>query len=39
MGAAAVIVKGMGSYVDLIERPAGTPPPVTFSWAGERRYL
>lgn len=39
MGAAFAAVNGSGSFVDLIERPAGTPPAMTFSWADELAYL
>ncbi|MGC8498039.1 MAG: hypothetical protein ACP5OV_00860 [Acidimicrobiales bacterium] len=33
------VVSGAGSFVDLIELPAGTPPAMTFTWASELRYL
>jgi hypothetical protein len=35
MGAGYALVRGSGSFVDLIEKPAGTPPPMTFTWAKE----
>jgi len=39
MGAAFAVVNGSGSFVDLIERPAGTPPAMTFTWANELAYF
>jgi len=29
------LVNGSGSFVDLIERPAHTPPAMVFTWANE----
>ena len=39
MGAAFAPVGGTGSLVDLIERPAGRPPAMTFTWAHELAYF
>ena len=39
MGAAFAPVGGTGSLVDLIERPAGRPPVMTFTWARELAYF
>ena len=33
MGTGFAIVKGSGSFTSLIELPAGTPPPMYFTWA------
>jgi hypothetical protein len=33
MGTGFAITRGFSSYVDLVELPSGTPPPMTFSWA------
>ncbi|MFZ1063340.1 MAG: hypothetical protein WAN30_07710 [Acidimicrobiales bacterium] len=35
MGVGYAVVGGSGSYVDLIERPAGNAPAMTFTWAQE----
>jgi hypothetical protein len=35
MGVGYAVVNGSGSYVDLIERPAGNAPAMTFTWAQE----
>jgi hypothetical protein len=35
MGVGYAVVGGSGSYVDLIERPAGSVPAMTFTWAQE----
>ncbi len=32
MGAGVAVVNGSGSFVDLLERPAGAPPTMTFTW-------
>ena len=39
MGAAFAPAGGEGSLVDLIERPAGRPPAMTFTWAHELAYF
>ena len=39
MGAAFAPAGGTGSLVDLIERPAGRPPTMTFTWAHELAYF
>lgn len=39
MGAAFASAGGTGSLVDLIERPAGRPPAMTFTWAHELAYF
>jgi hypothetical protein len=35
MGTGFAVVKGSGSFVDLVEIPKGTPPAMTFTWAQE----
>jgi hypothetical protein len=35
MGVGYAVVNGSGSYVDLVERPAHTPPTMVFTWAHE----
>jgi len=35
MGVGFAVVNGAGSYVDLVERPAHTPPAMVFTWASE----
>jgi hypothetical protein len=35
MGVGYAVVNGLGSYVDLIERPQGIAPAMTFTWAQE----
>jgi hypothetical protein len=35
MGVGYALVNGSGSFVDLIERPAHTPPAMVFTWANE----
>ena len=35
VGVGFAVVNGSGSYVDLIERPAGVAPAMTFTWAQE----
>ena len=35
VGVGFAVVGGAGSFVDLIEAPAGTPPAMTFTWASE----
>jgi len=39
MGTASAVVNGSQSYADLIERPAGAPPAMTFTWAQELVYF
>ena len=33
MGTGYAVVRGSGSYVDLVEIPKGSPPPMIFTWA------
>ena len=33
MGVGFAVVNGSGSFVDIIESPKGTPPPMSFTWA------
>jgi hypothetical protein len=35
IGTGFAVVKGSGSFVDLVELPKGTPPATTFTWAQE----
>jgi hypothetical protein len=35
MGTGFAMVSGAASYVDLIEAPRGSPPPMPFTWAGD----
>ena len=35
MGVGFAVVGGSGSFVDLIEKPASTPPAMTFTWAAD----
>ncbi len=35
MGVGFAVVGGSGSFVDLIEQPASTPPAMTFTWAAD----
>jgi hypothetical protein len=35
MGAGFAIVKGTGTFTDLVELPAGSPPPMYFTWASD----
>ena len=39
MGAGYAVVNGTGSWVDLIELPASSPPAMTFTWASELPYF
>ena len=39
VGAGFAFVQKNGSFTDLIERPVGTPPDMTFTWAQELPYL
>jgi len=39
VGTGFAVVAGNGSYTDLIERPVGPPPAMTFTWAKERPFL
>ncbi len=39
VGTGFAIVAKNGSYTDLIERPLGAPPRMTFTWASEVRFL
>lgn len=39
MGTGYAQVNGGSSYVDLIELPAATPPPTTFTWASELPFF
>ena len=39
MGAADAVVNGSESYTDLIERPAGPPPAMTFTWTQELPFF
>lgn len=39
MGTALAEVSGTGSLVDLIEKPAGSPPAMTFTWASELSFF
>lgn len=39
MGTASAVVNGSQSYADLIERPAGAAPAMTFTWAQELAYF
>ncbi|MGH9019856.1 MAG: hypothetical protein ACRDV0_02420 [Acidimicrobiales bacterium] len=34
MGAGFAVVGSSGAFTDLVERPAGSPPPMYFTWAG-----
>jgi hypothetical protein len=33
MGAGFAVVAGSGAFTDLVERPAGRPPAMYFTWA------
>ena len=39
MGTGYADVNGAGSYVDLVELPAGAPPAMTFTWASELPFF
>jgi hypothetical protein len=39
VGVGFSMVRGAGSYVVLVERPAAAPPKLTFAWSIEERYL
>jgi len=39
MGSGYATVGGSGSYVDLVELPAGAPPAMTFTWAYEQAFF
>ena len=39
MGTGYADVNGAGSYVDLVELPAGQPPTMTFTWASELPFF
>ena len=39
VGTGYAAINGAGSYVDLVELPAGTPPAMTFTWESELPFL
>ena len=39
MGAGYAVVGGHGSYDDVVARPTGAPPPMTFTWLDEAPFL